>query len=212
MDILKKSAPMVLLAMMSMVLVARAQTRGSDSLGAEFGYQPTSEPIIVMDVDVGIRTPEPTTPLLRIFGDGLVLVHIPPYRQNAGDFKLRLSGETLQALVASLSEKGLMSFDASAVKADKAAFDRAVRERAAAEGKPLVLTYRSDDMLTIVDISLDSYKPAGGTEVRPFQKRVAWYGVAWDARNYPDLSSLQDLAAGVAQLSALVAEASQPGD
>ncbi len=182
-----------------------AQVTVNDGRGAEFSYHPDGEsPVIRMDLDVGIRTQSQPTPFLRIFGDGLLLVHYPAYRQNAGNYRLQLGEDELRALLVSLSQKGLMTFEAPAVKDRKIAADRAERDRAVAEGRQVELTYRSDDTLTIIDLALDSYKPTGETTATPnFRKRISWYAVVWDARRYPDIEPLQDLAAAVAELLAL---------
>ena len=51
------------------------------------------------------------TPLVRIYGDGHVLVHRPSYMKQSGDYQMRISKENLQALCQQLINHRIMSFD-----------------------------------------------------------------------------------------------------
>jgi len=188
----------------ALVLPGLAQVQGEDAYGAIFSFQTGAEtPVIEMDRDIGLRVQGSTTPFLRIFADGTVLIHYPVFRKNAGDYELRISEQEVADLLASLSEKGVLSFDEQSVKQEKALQERILQESRAQNGQP-VLFERSDETLTIIKITLDSYQAADSSQpVLEFQKRTAWSGIAWDAKQYPGLKAVQDLAMAVDVLDAL---------
>lgn len=54
-------------------------------------------------------------PLIRVFGDGRVLIHYPAYTPKARDYELQLQPQELENLLRSLLGQGLATFDADAV-------------------------------------------------------------------------------------------------
>ncbi len=182
---------------------AEAQIQGEDAYGARFSYQDSaSAPVIVLDQDHGLRSNGPDTPLLRIYGDGSVVVYFPEYRPNAGEYRMQISQEELTDLVALLSEKGMMTFVEARVKQEKAELENEARALRAQNGQP-VLFSRSDDTLTVIEISLDGYQAAEASQaISDFEKRVAWYGAAHDARQYPSFEEIGNLMDVVSQLMA----------
>ena len=81
-------------------------------LSFEYAEEPNSL-VIQMSRDVGILDEDPT-PLLRVYGDGLVRIHFPVYMTRAGDYTLQLDPSELQDLVGSFVDGGLMDFSPEA--------------------------------------------------------------------------------------------------
>ncbi len=54
-------------------------------------------------------------PLIRVFGDGRVLIHYPAYTPKARVYELQLQPQELEDLLRSLLGQGLATFDADAV-------------------------------------------------------------------------------------------------
>ena len=59
-----------------------------------------------------IANPDPT-PFVRVYPGGRVLVHYPVYMKRAGDYSLQLEKEELEALLASFSNDGVLTLQAS---------------------------------------------------------------------------------------------------
>jgi len=62
-----------------------------------------------------------------------------------------------------------------------------------------------DAATTVVEVEFDHYNPAGkpGETLRNVDKKVSWYAVGHDARQFPTIKPIQGLAAGVGKLQAL---------
>ncbi len=139
---------------------------------------------MILDAD-----PEPQ---LRIYGDGRVLVHYPAYMKRAGDYEMQLTDAELQQLLNSLDQKGLINFDRSKVLQLKS---QSAARIAASSGNNIVTT-RSDDSRTRININLDAYSTvfsrAPQTNIRQV---VKWKNLRWDAQTYPDVAELQNAAA-----------------
>ena len=138
------------------------------------------------------------TPLIRIYGDGRVLVHYPVYMQRAGDYELQLTRQELRQLLVSMAQQGVVDFNPENAAAEK----RAVMQQLAQRGE---VAYVSDAAETVMDIRLTRYKPAGGfTTSLNLQKTVRWNNVAQEARLFPTLSSVGGLANAERQIRGLL--------
>lgn len=131
------------------------------------------------------------TPLLRIYGDGSVLVHVPRYMKGAGDYRLQLSRERLRALVSSLASYGVLDFDGERTKQVTAAAEIARHQR---DGS---FVHISDTSWTRLRVRLEQYDPLGtGLDADGLDRRIAWPNLGWHLEHYPQIESLQGLAAG----------------
>ncbi len=143
-------------------------------------------------------------PLVSVFGDGRVAVHLPRDRARSGSYQFRLGEFELARLVQSLVDKGLADFDVGAVLSRKRAI-QAQREAAARRsGRPKVF-YRTDHTVTLVSLNLIDYKPArhnGGWRGR-VDKRIRWAGLDSDVRSFPTIGPIRGLADAATQLAGL---------
>jgi hypothetical protein len=138
-------------------------------------------------------------PLLRIYGDGRVLVHQPAYRIDAGDYELRLSAAELERLVDGLAERNVPRANV----ADLASARRRENERRQAEDGTVFAI--SDATVTHLTLHLDSFTPAPGARaISNLSQRIVWANLQSDAERFPELRELADLAAAERELQALV--------
>lgn len=151
-----------------------------------------------------IAEPKPT-PLLRLYGDGKVLVHFPVYMKRAGNYEMQLSKQEVKSLLSSLEQKGVMKFDAAACKTLMRQAAQARLQEAIAKGELETPIHASDDSLTVMEIHLVKYKPAGVNMAtsQNVTKKISWHGLRNNAKQNPEVSELKDLAAAQKELLAL---------
>ena len=140
-------------------------------------------------------------PSVQVHGDGYVLVHYPRYMKRAGDYHMQLSGPAMDDLMRSLGEKKVLEFDVNANRQSKRAADVALGSGSQSQGFAVL-----DASTTVIEVRVDRYRPAGGSaqEVLNVAKKIAWYGLKSDAKRYPNIEPIQNLAAVQAQLLALM--------
>ena len=171
---------------------------------AQLSYEYAEEPdalVIQFSQDVGVLDPDPT-PLLRIYGDGLVRIHFPVYMKRAWDYTLQLAPNELRDLVGSLVEGGLIDFSPEATRAEMRGV-AAARRAQAAPGQPGQLTTRSDEVTVSIEVRLRRYVPAVGAARSDVTTRIDWTGAQGDAADFSTLRPLQALAAAERRLLAL---------
>ena len=192
-----KSIPLLGLALIGLLSPLFAQ--------ASFQYaQEPNTPVVVLSRTSGeVGDPDPI-PLLRIYGDGSVRVHFPSYLKRAGDYELQLSRTEMESLLASLIEKqGLLGFDPLAATRQKEEIAQqaiTAAQQARIQGSVSKLM---DGDTTVIEIHLDSYTASDGITTTDLTKKISWYGLQWDAQQYPGVESLQKLAAAGRELLAL---------
>ena len=144
-------------------------------------------------------------PILRLYGDGRMVAHYPAYMRRTGDYEQRLAPGELDRLLRSLADKGVLEFDAAAVRAATRASMTAARQRALRAGTPVTVFEAADAATTVIEVNLDRYRGAapGAREVRGLAKRVVWTGLRADAEHHPDVAAIQELAACEQELRAL---------
>ena len=128
--------------------------------GAQLTFEYAEEPdalIIQLSQNVGIVDAD-QTPLLRVYGDGVVRIHFPVYMKRAGNDTLQLSRSELQNLVASFVEGGLIDFSPEATRAQMRGLAAASRAQAPAR-QPRQLTTRSDETIVSIEVNLNRYVP-----------------------------------------------------
>ncbi len=142
-------------------------------------------------------------PLVRVYGDGRVHVHIPAYMKRAGDYELRLNKAALDALVLSLAEDGIIDFSPAAVRQQKQQFESQQR---ASHG---TLFHVSDVTETVIQIRLDEYQSGPGAgRIKNLKRRFSWNNLEHDARRFRQLAAIQRAASGAGRLHGFL---SNPG-
>jgi len=139
-------------------------------------------------------------PSLKIYGDGHMVVHYPPYMKKAGEYTLELTQGEMNRLLRSLIASKVLEFDAQAVRRSKLEID------AAAQSSQPTFYSESDAPTTIIEIRLTRYTPAGSfaQEISDVDKKVSWTGLGSDARRYPAVNEIQGLRAAEQELRALM--------
>jgi len=141
------------------------------------------------------------TPLLRIYGDGRVLVHHPAYKTNSGDYEMQLNDAELQNLLTSLEQNGLFSYNHKNIALLK---QKAMQQKLTASqvATSPVATMISDDTYTEIKINLGSYMSGlSGKAVANFKKEISLKNINWDAKNYPNVVELNNAASAGKQLN-----------
>ena len=178
---------------------------GGGPAAAQSTFQASADPtaiVIQLSQDVGIRDTD-RTPLLRVYGDGRVLVHYPVYMRRAGDYTLQLTPAELNALLTTFVDGGLVEFDRGLVERQMRQVQRSRQEAVRQAGGQPALTTRSDETLISLDVRLDRYTPVAGAARENVVTSIVWAGVQADATEFPELGSLQNLAAVERALRAL---------
>lgn len=186
-------------SVMTIAAYARTETVPSAAGPASFAWDQSSAALVVSYREVwGEFAEQDLTPMIRIFGDGRILVHYPDYSSKAGDYDGWLQPAELESLLDSLLAKGLASFEPSAVKSLK--HSEIVRLQKAA----LVTRTRPDRfMVADATISVFELKLTAVASGEP-QRNIAWSGLETDALLYPDIEPIRQLRAAELELRALL--------
>jgi hypothetical protein len=128
-------------------------------------------------------------PSLRVFGDGRVMAHYPPYMRRAGDWTTRLDRPAMEALVGSLASLGLLDIDPLTVR-------RAIGASRARGGAP------GDTVVAVSDLSTTTISLRANGRTRS----IAWHGLRSNAKAHPDVTELQRLRTGHQRLLDLMAD------
>jgi len=133
------------------------------------------------------------TPLVRIYGDGRVVVFHPAYMKQAGQYEMMISPGELEDLLLQLTPV-LLSFDAQEVKSEKKAADLLLWE-SATETEDLTLFYDSDADISVFELNIDAYRPDGlqGQTIYMQALERSWRGLRYDARDHLGLEAIQNL-------------------
>jgi len=172
------------------------------------------------DVWAELANQDPT-PLIRIFGDGRVLVHYPVYTPKAGEYELRLGPQELESLLTSMAAKGLATVDLQAAQGLKSSEEQLLRSAArdAARSEELLgvpvrdrtpeLFMVADDSTTVFELHLTGYRPAGNSLAASatVDRSLSWRGLGTDAERYPDIEPIQQLRAAELELRTLLERA-----
>ena len=178
------------------VWIALAAQPGSADVGV-----PTSPNQLVLSFTYEhemLAEPDPT-PLMQIYGDGLVRIHFPAFMQRAGDYETEITTPELRQLLRSWANTGVLDFNPQAIKEAR----RQEVERRAQRGE---FFHISDATDLVIDIQLDWYRPPGaGSQINNFRKAIRWSNVAQEAEAFPGLPALQSLAAAEQQQRSILA-------
>jgi hypothetical protein len=165
----------------------------------------SEQPLIDYQTAFGELAATEAVPRLRVFGDGRVEVHRPPFMKKAGDYERWLSRRELDELVASLAANGVFDFDENRVDAARGKRLEAAHAREAAEGRAVTLSYAADEDVTTLTVFLERYTPADpGLPVRRnLAKRISWRNPAADVRRNPQIPEIVRMAAAFEAISRL---------
>jgi hypothetical protein len=168
-----------------LLLIAAALVAGPRMVAAQ-GYARDAGTVVASLTEVlGEVGDADAGPSVKVHGDGRADVHYPRYMKRAGDYVVQLSPNELDALVASLVDDGLLDLDPQAVRS-------AQRQTLRLSAAP-VLVVTADAPTTIIEI-----RTGRGA------RRIVWNGLREDARQYPNVSALQNLAAAEQRLRAVM--------
>ncbi len=118
-------------------------------------------------------------PMLRVFDSGRVLVHLPAWKKNAGDYEYFLSDAELAELKHRLDNPSVSDFDKTRVAGKLHAAEKAAR---IGRGELFEI---SDNTYTHMTISSGLNAP---------EKDIVWTNLQNDARRHSELKDLVELA------------------
>jgi len=121
-------------------------------------------------------------PSLTIHQDGTFEAHYPAYMRRAGNYRGRLDAQTLDALLRRIVERGVLDFDAAAVRAERrdAAMARALAPFRPGADAPLFEA--SDPSITSITVRRDGV-----------ERTVTWAGLRADVARHPEITALRAL-------------------
>jgi hypothetical protein len=131
------------------------------------------------------------TPLLRIYGDGTVVVYRPSYMKQAGRFEMLLGAAELDALMLELAS-ALLPFDPAATRDEIRALEDLVWN-AADDPEDLVIFQVADAEVSQFELNIQSFSRSGIQGLVAVQQPVKrqWRGLRYDVQNYPELEGLK---------------------
>jgi hypothetical protein len=163
--------------------------------------------VIEYDIESAAQvTGDTGEPLLRVYGDGRVLVYRPgPGAPGGGRFEMKLGEAEVATLLNALHENGAITYDAKAVR-DKLHDAKVARANAARAGLG-ELHERSDVELSVFRIRLESYRPDAAAEVQTdVQKDIRCVDLQREADDNPEIGELRGMAIVEDQLKALASD------
>ena len=191
------------MAVLHAPLALSANTNSNPSASIEFSRSPDTVVVSFREIYPEFADQDPT-PLLRIYGDGRVVVFHPSYMKQAGQYEMMISRKELNDLLQQLTPV-LMQFDPKEVtKEKKAAEDLLLAS--ATDWSEITLFHDADANFSVFEVNIDSYQSAkSGTQriMKPDLARV-WRGLEFDARDYPGIESIQSLRQAEISLRELV--------
>jgi len=193
-----RRARFVLLALLALPLTLPAQgPAGPQQTPQPFiQYSRTSaQPVIEYTLVHSLLVNNDPVPLLRVYGDGRVVVHRPVYMKNAGDFKMQLSPAELDGLLQSLAADGIMDFDAATARQER---QQLVAQQRASTG---MLYEVSDSTDTLITVRLASFRSTPAAPLQNnLQQQLRWDNLDLDARRFPASNRLVRAATGAQRL------------
>jgi len=193
----------LLFAMTWSARVESANATANDGAYVEYSDDPATLLISFREIFPEFAEQDPT-PLVRIYGDGRVVVFHPAYMKQAGQYEMTLSRAELEDLVLQLTP-ALVNFDPKYVKQQKKALDDLLL--ASASGWDEITFFQeSDAEISVFRVNVDAYLPAGTTAeqvIAPDLER-SWRGLRFDARDYTGIEPIQALMRAEDTLRALI--------
>lgn len=187
-----KNLPLVfLLGCFSFSASAVVELDPSESAQIEYSSAATTMLLSFGEINPEFKDQD-RTPLLRVYGDGRVLVYHPIYSKQAGEYEMYLSREALTNLLLEVAEP-VFEYDRTTLMRQKknVSLNRAIQASQLAEVK---VFYQSDAPVSVFTFNIETFKPAGATNSLTglSATQINWRGLAGDAINYPEISIIQD--------------------
>lgn len=182
--------------------VKSASATANDGTYVEYSDDPATLLISFREIFPEFADQDPT-PLVRVYGDGRVVVFHPFYMKQAGQYEMTLSRAELEDLVLQLTP-ALANFDPKDVKQQKKASDDLLLA-SASETNEVTVFVDSDAEISVFSVNVDAYLPAGTTGqllVAPDLER-SWRGLRFDARDYVGIEPIQRLMSAESAIRAL---------
>jgi len=133
------------------------------------------------------------TPLVRIYGDGRLLVFHPAYMKQAGQYETYLSKSEVQALLKQFTPL-MLDFNAKEIRRQKNDADYLMVTQAKSL-QDVTVYYESDSTVSNFHVNFESYRPNGvqGSVIAGSAVNVSWPGLDFDAEHYPGVKQIQGL-------------------
>lgn len=186
--------------------VTAAATQSAAGAHIEYSGDPTTVLVSFREIFPEFADQDPT-PLVRIHGDGRVVIFHPHYMKQAGQYEMMMPRRELEELLLQLTPI-LMEFDAQDVKMKKKASDDLLLA-SASDGNEVTLFHDADAEISVFQVNIETYQPDGkdGPKItRPDLER-SWRGLRFDARDYLGLEPIQALMQAENSLRALTRRA-----
>lgn len=134
-----------------------------------------------------------STPLVRIYGDGRLLVFQPAYMKQAGRYEGYLSRSELQTLLKQFTPL-MLNFNAKEIRRQKNDADYHMVTQAKSL-QDVTVYYESDSTVSNFHINFESYRPSAvqGSVIVGSAVNVSWPGLGFDAEHYPGVKQIQGL-------------------
>lgn len=137
---------------------------------------------------------------IRIYQNGYVHIFYPKYMKQAGSYGAYLNDEALQKTWNLLISSNLLAFDEGLVR------NEIIRERKLRMESISALSSVSDTSEIHLEIYPNRYQSIGfGNGDRDEFKKIAWTGLSWDAKSFPQNDMLQSLTMFQAHLLSVMA-------
>ncbi len=182
----------LILAMTITMPVLSADRSRYPNATIEYSHDPGTVLVSFREVFPEFADQDPT-PLIRIYGDGRVVVFHAAYMKQAGQYEMMISRSELEQLLFQLTT-ALMDFDKEEVKNQKKATDELLWD-AATDLEDLVIFHDSDAEISVFQLNIEAFLsggPRGKTISKPRLDR-SWRGLRFDARDYLGNESIQAL-------------------
>jgi len=185
-------ATWLVFAMTYSMQVKSANATANDGTYIEYSDDPSALLISFREIFPEFAAQDPT-PLVRVYGDGRVVVFHPFYMKQAGRYEMTLSRNELDDLMLQLTP-AMMEFDPKDVKRQKKALDDLLLATVS-EQNPVTIFQDSDAEISVFRVNVDSYLPAGmtGQQVIAPDLERRWRGLRFDARDYIGIEPIQAL-------------------
>jgi len=158
----------------------------------EYSQNPGTEIISFREIFPEFADQDPT-PLLRIYGDGRVVVFHPSYMKETGQYEMMISRNELEDLLQQLTPT-MLGLNPKDVKKKKKESDDLLRVSASA-WNDVTLFHDSDAEISVFQVNIESYQPnkKDGQKLSKPNLERSWRGLRLDARDYIGIDAIQDL-------------------
>jgi len=160
-SLLRALVAVVILSLISTVTYPKNKD-SSAVLPAAVSWDPSPKALLVSyRVIWGEFSNQDPVPLIRIYGDGRVLVHHAEYTTRAGEYELWLQTTELEDLLLSLLSKGIATFKSSVVQRSKQLEELSLQEAVLNAGEIPELFMVADDSTSVFELHIQGYQASG---------------------------------------------------